>query len=229
MTIQEWLIGNCTWEQGVALYEKWGNNINLKRLFKNSLPTDYLREKLKHELQALEIKPVAEIATVVSPPPVTNEEQVTEILNTTPSDFRKLEPKKLAQIDYEQLPPELKLKYTRKGELYKQSVFLKVQMGFMTTDEKRYECAEKIVMNRQEIDGIWAELDYWAEHNQLMPNFKKAVVKHVDEIKDRAELINRRNNLRSSISKNKNKPQKHEKVKHWRAELEIVEKKLNNE
>ncbi|MDX5429145.1 MAG: hypothetical protein LPK79_13680 [Bacteroidota bacterium] len=89
------------------------------------------------------------------------------------------------------------------------------------------ECKDSVktlIQAWDEIDAIYRLLDYWEENRVVLPNKYQPFFS--PEITDRAQLIHRRNNLRSYISKNKKKPSKAEKVKQWREELQSIETRL---
>ncbi|MDX5447259.1 MAG: hypothetical protein LPK47_02680 [Bacteroidota bacterium] len=116
--------------------------------------------------------------------------------------------------------------YDRQLELYNLVNHLHPQLELIWK-YNHGECRDSVktlIQAWDEIDAIYRLLDYWEENKVVLPN--KYQPSFSPEITDRAQLIHRRNNLRSYISKNKKKPSKAEKVKKWREELQTIHTRL---
>lgn len=205
MTIQEWLKSDKDFAIGVALYTKYGANINLKRFFARP-KTKFSEDKLLYELQ--------QIAGT----------NTTETVTVKPSDFVKHTPIAKPKINRALLPQQYQALDVKKGRLYNMAQYLKAQLDNAATQEVRLELALKIVKTWREIDAIWEKLDYWNEHGQMMPENAKAVI-DLDTATE-SEMIKHRNNLRSHISKLKKRPKRINDLLQKQKELETVTQKL---
>lgn len=207
MTPTEWLNSDRDYKKGCDVYEHHGTNINLKNFFKRPF-SEYNFKKLVSELESLSGGP--------------------ETIIKVETNFVKISKKEKQEIDFNQLPSELKLLHTEKGKLYKEAQYCHSRLDLLTTDHERFEHAKVIVQNFKGIDERWKKLDYWAEHHQLLPEVKREIELKISEIKDVAKLMKMRNNLRSNISKAKGKPHKADKLKIWEAQLQEVYKQLGD-
>mgnify|MGYP005987459221 CR=1 FL=1 len=120
-------------------------------------------------------------------------------------------------------PKELELAYKRQNYLYKLMDNLHPQLEHLKGDELKQACAG-IVNSGDEIKAIYKLLDYW-ETNNIVPSSKYT---H-QEVQDLSvvDLINRRNTLRTYISKNKKKPTKALQIKQWKEEIESINIKID--
>lgn len=120
--------------------------------------------------------------------------------------------------------------------LYKRAATLQQQFQHANTDAERLELVKEVIdIFEEQIDPIWEKLDYFNEHGKLPEEKKKTLLdkakefingkKPYSEMSD-VELMKERGNLRSNISKNKDKEKRKSDVEKWRKELAEVEKLL---
>lgn len=76
----------------------------------------------------------------------------------------------------------------------------------------------------QEIEEIWRILNYWEENQVVLPN--KYQEQGLEPILDKAQMLKRRNNLRTYLSKHQGNPKKALACQDWQKELNQLDKQL---
>ncbi len=76
----------------------------------------------------------------------------------------------------------------------------------------------------QEIEEIWRLLNYWQENQVVLPN--KYQAQGLEPELDKAQMLKRRNNLRTYLSKHQDNPKKNLACQEWRQELSKLDKIL---
>lgn len=76
----------------------------------------------------------------------------------------------------------------------------------------------------QEIEEIWRILNYWEENQVVLPN--KYQEQGLDPILDKAQMLKRRNNLRTYLSKHQGNPKKALACQDWQNELNQLDNQL---
>jgi hypothetical protein len=76
----------------------------------------------------------------------------------------------------------------------------------------------------QEIEEIWRLLNYWQENQVILPN--KYISQGLEPELDKAQMLTRRNNLRTYLSKHQDNPKKNLACQKWRQELSKLDKIL---
>lgn len=96
----------------------------------------------------------------------------------------------------------------------------------LVDDATRYEHAKRIIELDQLTQAIWRKLDHF-KHNGVLPEAPK--VKEAVDLStlNPMQLIQRRNTLRSYISKAKKGTKPKEHIPKWEAELKEVEELIN--
>lgn len=108
------------------------------------------------------------------------------------------------------------------------------------TDAEIFEIANGAIEDFEANRSIWAELDYYKEHKEILGNhpiFADDMLKEAVAKMNSAETLNRRNNLRTYISRESKKikpdtaPDKADKIrakiKEYTQELELLDAKLD--
>ncbi|MCA8830176.1 hypothetical protein [Hymenobacter pini] len=193
MTPQQWLQSERDYETGRRIYEALGSNAHLKRTL-SSGPNSYNREALAYEVGKLAkagvqmdvlpaIAPVLPVLSRTAPAP--------PALAPEPADADPLQ---------EQVLQELA---TARPPLYDERRYLHAQLAGLPTDADRLQAARRIQAISRQLNESWAATAYVKEHGHLpVPESLPFDVKNGTL----AELIGRRANLRSCISKWKKKP-----------------------
>lgn len=87
--------------------------------------------------------------------------------------------------------------------------------------KKCFEAKMAIQQSWDEIERIWRLVNYYNDHGVILPNKYSPEERY--RPRDRAELVKRRNNLRTYISKHKKSAGKLVQVKEWEKELSEIE------
>jgi len=199
----QWVDNGCSYNEGVNLYNTYGNNYALKILFAKG-ENYYTRNKLKSELQNLKaVTPLPAVTAAV-----------------IPKDFKTFrEPKK--RIDTDTLPDSLKSEYFKLGPLVGEMRYLHAKLD-TTNEEERRVYALRIVEISEIRRGIFNKIDEYQATGKLPvePVTEKPMPKALEEMNDverHKELLR----LRVQRSKLKNKPHKQTT---YNAILERIEK-----
>lgn len=75
-----------------------------------------------------------------------------------------------------------------------------------------------------EIEEIWRILNYWEENQVVLPN--KYQEQGLEPVLDKAQMLKRRNNLRTYLSKHQGNPKKALACQDWQRELNHLDKQL---
>ena len=160
MSIKQYLSQeNPDYATGVALYQSFGANNNLKRLFSRA-ETPYSRDKLLYELSKLS-DIIKDSLIVVND----NDEKVIphekELLNgTNPLEEEPLKNKEIAE---DEVPAEIATKIERIAHLGNQRGILSntLRNYAESDDEGRKQTMEAIEAYTQEIAGLRIDIDNW--------------------------------------------------------------------
>lgn len=205
--VNQWLKDGADYFKGLQLFEQHSKNTALLSLFETG-PGVFTSRKLREELVKLSdsSKPA--------------EKKYTAPVNES---FKKFATHVKPDIDISSLPDELKQHNIRKGELYRKAAYLHSQLAIIPSDEERYKAAKTIIDSFNEINQIWAWLDYWHEHKKLHPDLVPAEARKVFGMSE----MKRMQNLRSYISRDANNEKKADKVAKWKVELLELEALYN--
>jgi hypothetical protein len=148
-----------TYEEGVRLYDKHGSLQVFKDLFLAG-ETDFSENKLY-----VELKKMADSFKGAEKPKVKTAE--------ISGDYRVHSSAKHEKTGWEQLPERIKFLTIRKAEIFNEALANKHQIDFFPETDN-YNEQRKILLKENErlfdiIDAIWIELDYFRDHNELMP------------------------------------------------------------
>jgi hypothetical protein len=239
MTLQQWLQDPSDYEIGRKLYEQYGRNNNLKKLFKNGR----LKDKLIYEL----CKVLVESGNVViGVPGVTIGEPDFQllpfVLNSSESEIRVSESQTEDSERKDPLPEGIEFDSLLSGmkeepldnpilddineqltPLYRKRTILHSQLEAFPNDEERKAAAYGILDYTEQIEKLLDTKNYVEQHGTL-PDQRPAHTKTV--LTDKYEMHVRVKNLASYISKHQSNPKKAAKVKAWKEEKELLEKQL---
>ena len=126
-------------------------------------------------------------------------------------------------IDF--FPEELHKAHQHQTYLYKVMNNLHPQLETASAKD-RFKFCQAIVNASDEIKIIYELLDYWRDNKIILPN--KYLSTPPEEFRTIAQLVNRKNTLRTYISKLKGRPEKAVKLKDYKIELKAVEFKINS-
>lgn len=213
--IEAWLQGAREYNDGLMLYHKYGNNFNLKRVFDKG-PNEYNQEKLLSELEA--IKHVGEQVVntvVVIGVPSPSEPVNVPAQNDTYDRSKLLVPEKPEK--YHQLHNRWKAAYREASHLHQ------TKLGMDMHKNDRAKAVFRIMeIFEKEITPIWDMLDFFEENGHWPENLNEP-----KEYTTPAEMLKRRNNLRTYITKFKGDANKMPQVEAWQKEMEELNTKLD--
>jgi hypothetical protein len=213
MTPKQWLDSGRDYEAGRLLYAALGDNKRLMQLLSDG-PNQYNREALDWELGKLARAGVVTDVTVnVTAGPVVVE-NATETLQPEPAAAPAENPL-LVELAEARRP-----RYDERTLLHGQLEVL-AEKG---TEEEVRQAAERIMVLSRELNTNWQLDGYVREHGQLPPT--PPPPPGLDTLTP-AELVKKRNNLRSQVSKLKKRTDRADDLAKAEAQLQQVEALLN--
>jgi hypothetical protein len=220
MTVQAWLASERNYEVGRQLYEQLGDNARLKQVLGHG-PSTYNQECLAWELGKLAKTPLGQVSEVVvttavvaAPAPVV--ENATESLQSE------------APVVSAHAPLLLDLMATRRP-LYDERTQVHGQLEVLAehaTQEDVRLAAVRIMQLSRELNANWQTDAYVRAHGQLPP--APAAAPGLDTLAP-DELLKKRNNLRSQVSKLKKRTDRAADLAQAEATLSAVEALLRHE
>jgi hypothetical protein len=235
MTVQEWLNSERNYEVGRQLYAALGDNDRLKRMFQSG-PSHYNREAVAWELTKL--AKAGQLSVVSCPLPVGGRPGLDDYGNRVAPEryFLPLAEQEALQNDESQTKAGRKLDEAAgavldelrdaRRPLYDERSGLHAQLEGLPTEADRYLVACRIMALSQELSQNWEQDKYVRAHGQLPP--PPALAVDLATLAP-AELLKHRNNLRSRVSKLKNKPARANDLAQVQTELAQVEAQLSHE
>lgn len=201
---KHWLINGSVYETGIALYDEYGTNSTLKKLFAAG-KSYYTEKKLDQELSKLEIpfykKQPAEVKT----------------------SFSK------KKIIVENLPDNLKAEQEQLGPIIREIALLNARLDLVASDKERAVLAFRIVDLVHQRRGIYYCLDYFQANGKQMPNALVNVTEQIEPVANELEILrlkNQRKLIASQISKAIGKPNKQAKLNDLIATRDEIDKQL---
>lgn len=192
--IKQWL-SNRQWQQGVALYEKYGSNRNLLRHFTNAGETPVLRQHLEWQLEQLAI----EQGTIVVAPPVV-------IAQPTP------QPKPQPTIQQpspavQDTPAEIQELFAARASRINDRAKLSNSLRNFPQDdnEGRRDVCQQIEALSETINNYADTIKYWQEHKTLPAATNEVAIEAFVMPDDSTAQLKLLHNLRSQRSKAKGK------------------------
>lgn len=207
MTVQAWLDSERDYDLGRQLYEQLGDNARLKQVLGHG-PSAYNQEALVWEFGKLAKAGVVTAVALASPVLVPN---ATETLQTeSPAAPPPVNPL-LVELDQARRP------------LYDERTLVHGSLEVLAekgTQEEVRQAAERVMQLSRELNANWQLDGYVREHGQLPP--PPALAPGLDTLTP-AELLKKRNNLRSQVSKLKKRTDRADDLVRVQAELDQVE------
>ena len=223
MTVHEWLGSERDYEAGRQLYAALGDNDRLKRMLASGA-NHYNREALAWELTklaragggaaAVGVTPIVQVATLIVRPenatiPLQKQESSPEKEESAPAKGGEL----LAELKADQ------------RLLYDERAGVHAQLEGAKDEEECRLMAVRVMHLTRQLDANWATYHYVEAHGELPP---PAAAPGLDQLSP-ADLLKRRNNLRSQVSKLKNRPDRAHDLAAAQTELAAVEALLTHE
>lgn len=214
MNIQAWLhASQPSHSEGLQLLESHGGRPVLIRLLRKE--TTYNRKRLRRELGQL-----AEKQSSTSPPsPARGPKEI--------PDYRKpVKPEKYSIGSTERFPERLQPAITRLRELYNIINHLHPLLDqlWMTDRKECHQSVQALIKAWDELEEIYRLLNYYDENGEVLPSRYTGKMNYISH--DRSELLKRRNNLRTYISRYKSKPSQADKLREYKEELSLINKAL---
>ena len=236
MTVHEWLNSERDYEAGRQLYAALGDNDRLKRLL-SSGPSLYNREAVAWELTKLARAGAGQLSVSRHKLPPSGEPGLDEFGNRmAPAHYflplAEAEKLQNATETLQNVPtsPEkgaellAELRDARRP-LYDERGGLHAQLEVVRDEEDRRLLAVRIMALTREIDTNWNTTHYVEAHGDLPP---PAAAPGLDTLPP-TDLLKRRNNLRSQVSKLKNRPDRAHDLAAAQTHLAAVEALLSHE
>jgi hypothetical protein len=215
--IESWLNGPRNYAEGLELFRKYSNNEVLKKALSFG-ENSWSKSKLATELHALISVPELPIITKkaeLSTPVQVNRAPEQGIAGQARNDAR---PQNCSDLN--SVIADLEKKWRK---LYAEGSALNLEKFREDVPQnERMEAAFRIQEIDEECKDIWTKLDHYKAHGFLPEVAMKAPKVNVD---DRAEMIKRRNTLRTYLTRYKNNPAK---LQTFTNELEEIERRLGN-
>lgn len=235
MTVHEWLGSERDYEAGRQLYAALGDNDRLKRLLSGG-PNHYNREAVAWELTKLARAGVGAAEASVHETPIrvhisqtcTSGVQVATKQDT--SSNPESSPNATFSLQKDTSSPEkgtellAELKEAQRP-FYDERAGVHAQLEGAKDEEECRLMAVRVMHLTRQLDANWATYHYVEAHGELPP--PPAAAPGLDQLSP-ADLLKRRNNLRSQVSKLKNRPDRADDLVRVEAELHQVDTFLNS-
>lgn len=203
MEAQEWLQSAKQYDTGLEILRNAkGESIVWRLLAKGK--SFYNCQRLEQEILAL-VQPAEQDPKQKSPTFSPAEERF-----SAPSNY----------------PEALLPAYEQQRRLYAQVNHLHPLLDATYNLDRKKAFEIKLALQKawQEIEEIWRILNYWKENQVVLPN--KYQEQGLDPILDKAQMLKRRNNLRTYLSKHQGNPKKALACQDWQKELNQLDKQL---
>jgi hypothetical protein len=213
MTVQAWLESEQNYEVGRQLYEQLGDNARLKQVLGHG-PSAYNQEALAWELTKLAKAGVTAAVALAVPLPAVLVASATESVPSEPAPA-PVENPLLGELREARRPL-----FDERTQLHGQ---LEVLAEHSSQDDVRLAAVRIMALSR-EVNASRKTEAYVHTHGQLPPS--PAAAPGLDTLSP-AELVKKRNNLRSQVSKLKKRPDRADDLAVAEATLSQVETLLN--
>ncbi len=227
MTVQEWLdSAEHDYEAGRQLYAALGDNDRLQRMLASG-PNHYNREALAWELKKLARAGKGQLTVSSYQLPVSSRDASTAQKDTSSIPEIGANATFSLQKDTSSTEKGTKLLEELKDArrlLYDERAGVHAQLEGAATEEERRLMAVRVMTLSRALDANWSTTHYVEAHGELPP--APAAAPGLDTL-PAAELLKRRNNLRSQVSKLKKQPHRADDLVRVEAELLQVETLLN--
>jgi hypothetical protein len=198
--IESWLKSKRNFSEGISLFNEFSDNEILKDFF--SLPKNSIIEsRLSEELQKISDR---------EDPAVEVEEKEWQVTDD----------------EYIRLPDEGKQLQRNWKAWYAEMKYLQARLDDAGKDDDyRLQLALKIVDLDENIREAWRAISFWRKYGELPGKAKVDIELAQMPV---PKLINRRNNLRTYLSRTSDTEENKEKITAWRNELNEIEKILGD-
>lgn len=230
--LQNWATNGKDYYKGVTIYQQLGYSMVLKKMFAKG-PSKYNTAKLSSELEKLVNKHFAIKAPVQKRTKIVQKQNPSVIVSPPTLAPRYTEPS-FEGVDFDKLPEQLKYETMLRIKYFKEANAHHYRLDSLTDPGEIKQSIDLILSNFEKVDAYWVRLDYWQKNGIVLPtDVDKSTIK---EITDPIEMIKRRNNLRSNITKGKKKvvvlkdttkiANLNQKIAHWEIELADLDEKI---
>jgi hypothetical protein len=209
--IEAWIQGARNYDEGLILYNQYGKNHNLKRVFMRG-PDEYNIEKLLSELEQLR--------------------EMGRPVITAPAPETKMDIPQVATANYEDRshlivqdkPAKHKELHDQWRKAYKEASHIhQTQLVMEMHKNERGEAAGRIIhLFENIIAPCWDQLDHFEKYGSWPESQVETKTYETP-----AEILTRRNTLRTYIARSKGDPKKITKIEAWQNELDVLNEKLN--
>ncbi len=187
MNVKEWFAKGCDYLKGLSLFRQLNPSLQrqAERLLKEG-ETHSNKYELRYELEKHLNKDEPDPAT---PTPLKRK------------NLKESVKREFGGIRFSDLPSELRPRFKAMVAVFYQVCELKLQLNDLPDQSEK----EALLLQTQIFDLfefrdlVWRELDYWKQQKRLLP--QPTVLKHLTP----AQMVAKRNNLYSNISKKKKK------------------------
>lgn len=216
--IQIWLAGTMEYAAGIELLARYSDNRVLKMMLAMG-ETSFNREKMIEELTAL------------------NRCEDAQYKARPPAEERKI----LNDDEWLRAPEPVRALKKRATELFKENGRRHAKLCQLVTDAKRIHGKDIVKINEylkehdsgviantildvdDEIALLFNQIDYWKAEGKL----PEALSPVPEDVRDKAELIRARNNLRSNLSKARKKQGKEKEVNEMEQKLSDLQRRID--
>ncbi len=227
MTVQQWLDSERDYEAGRQLYAALGDNERLKRLLAGG-PSRYNGEALAWELGKLAVSSY-QLAVNSEQSPADMPKKVQDgpgqSPESSPNATIPLQKEPSGDEKGHKLLAELR---DARRPLYDERTGLHAQLEAPADEDARRAVAQRIMLLSRALNQNWDADRHVRAHGTLPPGPPVVPAAELATL-PAADLLKRRNNLRSQVSKLKTKPHRAEELARVGAELAQVEALLTHE
>lgn len=221
---------------GVSIYSQLGYSLVLKNLFAKG-PNKYNTAKLEAELLKLKEKHSRVVVAKTVRTKIV-QKKLSKNDNSPPTTHHppRYTTPNVNEVDFDKLPEQLKYETTIRIKLFKEANAHHYRLDSLIDPIERQKSIKLILDNFERIDVFWTRIDYFLDNGIVLPtDIDKSTIK---EITDPIEMIKRRNNLRSNITKGRKKvvalsdttkiANLNQKIAHWEIELADLDEKIKS-
>lgn len=191
----------------VRLYQRHGTNQALKLLF-GATKNDWTKRQVVSELNKLL--------------PLLPDESQAQVIERV----QKKAVKPRRKSDDPDAPAEVRALVVRRKMLYARMNYCFGVLHTSPDKEVRFKAAKELLDGQDEIIDIWTKSDFYDLHGSL-PAETKVLSFELDSLNE-VQLIRRRNNLRTYLSKYEHDARRAADVAAWQQEVDQIEKLLED-
>lgn len=231
--LNEWFTDK-DYDAGIAIYNNLGFSAVLKNLFKKG-PNQYNTAKLEAELTKLNEKHSKISVDTVRTKIVQKQEPITlHSSPNTPAHPTRYTVPKVNDVIFDKLPNQLKYEWAIRIQLFRDANAHHYRLDSLTDPIEIKKSVKFILDNFEQIDQYWVRIDYYLDHGIVLPS--ETDKPEIKDISDPFEMLTRRANIRSYITKARKKvmvlkdtakiADTNQKIARWEIELADLDKKI---